>query len=182
VEKILGRGVRFAVPAAVLDELRSFGAAAEAAARFCSKHCEVLGAPGAAGAADAVLALLGEANERKFVVATHDDTLQARARRVPGTPLLRFTGTVLTLDAPSKASLRAAKRSERGREALDDDERALVRELKAAGARRTRSRTRRRRSRATPRRRARRRSGGRGSKAALEGHTDDASRLCVATT
>ena len=136
VEKILGRGVRFAVPAAVLDELRSFGNAAEAAARFCSKHCEVLGAPGAAGAADAVLALLGEANERKFVVATHDDTLQARARRVPGTPLLRFTGTVLALDAPSKASLRAAKRSERGREALDDDERALVRELKAAGARR----------------------------------------------
>ena len=77
VEKVLGRGVRFAVPAAVLDELRSFGAAAEAAAQFCSKHCEVLGAPGAAGAADAVLALLGEANERKFVVATHDDTLQA---------------------------------------------------------------------------------------------------------
>ena len=32
VEKVLGRGVRFAVPAAVLDELRSFGAAAEAAA------------------------------------------------------------------------------------------------------------------------------------------------------
>ena len=30
VEKVLGRGVRFAVPAAVLDELRSFGAAAEA--------------------------------------------------------------------------------------------------------------------------------------------------------
>ena len=51
VEKVLGRGVRFAVPAAVLDELRSFGAAAEAAAQFCSKHCEVLGAPGAAGAA-----------------------------------------------------------------------------------------------------------------------------------
>ena len=138
VEKVLGRGVRYAVPAAALDELRQLGETCAPSVAFCSRHCEVLGTKAGLGAAEAVLALLaeGSAGGRRFVVATHDASLAAKVRGVAGAPLLRFTGTVLTLDAPSKASLKAAKRSERQRGALDDDERELARGLRAAAKRR----------------------------------------------
>jgi len=130
--KVLGRGAKFAVPAAVLDELRELGDAAADALAFCRRFCEVLGAPGHLAAADAVLHLVGEHNERKYVVATNDQMLQRRVRSVPGAPLVYFTGTVLVVDPPSKASVRGARQKERGAGHLDADEAALAKRLKRA--------------------------------------------------
>ena len=99
VEKVLGRDVRYAVPGPVLDELRNQGEAGAAALEFCRRRCRVIATPRACDtAAKAVLHLVGEANGQKFVVATHDRGLQAALRRVPGAPLLYFSGTVLNVD------------------------------------------------------------------------------------
>ena len=130
MEKLLGRGVKYAVPAAVLDELRDLGEACEEALKFCTRYCEVLGTAKGLDAGDAVIALIGETNEKRFVAATNDKTLQARVRRVAGTPLVHFSGTIITLDAPSKASLRSAKRTERQKGHLDDDEAKLAQQIR----------------------------------------------------
>ena len=132
VEKVLGRDVRYAVPGPVLDELRSMGEAGAAALEFCRRRCRVIATPRACDtAAKAVLHLVGEANGQKFVVATHDRALQSALRRVPGAPLLYFSGTVLNVDEPSRASRSAAARHERVQGRLTDDEFRVARAIRA---------------------------------------------------
>ena len=109
VEKVLGRDVRYAVPGPVLDDLRNRGEAGAAALEFCRRRCRVIATPRACDTvAKAVLHLVGEANGQKFVVATHDRVLQSALRRVPGAPLLYFSGTVLNVDEPSREARSAA--------------------------------------------------------------------------
>ena len=132
VEKVLGRDVRYAVPGPVLDELRNQGEAGAAALEFCRRRCRVIATPRACDtAAKAVLHLVGEANGQKFVVATHDRGLQAALRRVPGAPLLYFSGTVLNVDEPSRASRSAAARHERVQGRLTEDEFRVARAIRA---------------------------------------------------
>ena len=132
LEKLLGHGVKYAVPAAVLDELRTLGAAGKPALEFCERRCEVLGAPAGYDAAAAVRHLVGESNERRYVVATNDYELQKRVRGISGAPLIYFTSTVLVVDPPSRASLRSARSNERGTAHVTEDEAALARKLRRA--------------------------------------------------
>ena len=113
VERVLGRDVTYAVPGPVLDELRSLGEAGTAALEFCTRRCRVIATP------------------QKFVVATHDRVLQNALRRVPGTPLLYFTATVLNGDEPSRASRIAGARHERVEGRLTDDEFRVARAIRA---------------------------------------------------
>ena len=78
-----------------------------------------------------MLHLVGEANDQKFVVATHDRALQSALRRVPGAPLLYFSGTVLNVDEPSRASRSAAARHERVQGRLTEDEFRVARAIRA---------------------------------------------------
>lgn len=132
VERVLGRDVTYAVPGPVLDELRSLGEAGAAALEFCTRRCRVIATPQKCDtAAKAVLHLIGATNAQKFVVATHDRVLQNSLRRVPGTPLLYFTATVLNVDEPSRASRNAVARHERVEGRLTDDEFRVARAIRA---------------------------------------------------
>ena len=132
VEKVLGRDVRYAVPGPVLDDLRNRGEAGAAALEFCRRRCRVIATPRACDTvAKAALHLVGEANSQKFVVATHDRVLQSALRRVPGAPLLYFSGTVLNVDEPSRASRSAAARHERVQGRLTEDEFRVARAIRA---------------------------------------------------
>jgi len=118
--------VRLYAPRAVATELRALGEPFAAAVAFCDEHCTLVG-PGDATPAAAILQL---ADGGDYVVATQDKTLQKALRKLPGVALAHFKNTVLSLDAPSKASQRAAAKAERERERPDEREAALAKALR----------------------------------------------------
>jgi U3 small nucleolar RNA-associated protein 23 len=61
---------------------------------------------------DCVLAQLSKENPRHFLVATQEDDLKARARVIPGTPILSIHGSLLMLESPSNESRQAAEHRE----------------------------------------------------------------------
>jgi len=121
----------------VPSRLERLGAPTAEALAFVRAHCELL-ATEATTATEAILELAtsasssSEPKSRAYVVATQDAELRKLVRRLPGVPTAHFSNTVLSLDAPSPASLNAAARAERGRTRADDDERELARTLAAA--------------------------------------------------
>jgi len=62
--------------------------------------------------AECVLAQLEKENPRHFLVATQDDDLKAKARVIPGTPVLSIHGSLLMLESPSNESREAAEHRE----------------------------------------------------------------------
>merc|ERR1719321_1624333 len=53
-------------------------------------------------AADCIADAIGEHNKRKFLVATCDQELRQRLRKVPGCPILALNNQVPFLEEPSK--------------------------------------------------------------------------------
>ncbi|KAJ1460649.1 putative rRNA-processing protein [Pelagophyceae sp. CCMP2097] len=142
LQKLLGKDqIYLAVPRAVIHELEALGETCAEALAFCtSDRVRLLDKKSEGGtAADAILKLVGERNENRYVVATQDDHLLASLRKVPGMPVLRFSSTVLQLDAPSRASLKCADRDEQRKTRLDDDEFALAKRIRKADAKQARA-------------------------------------------
>jgi U3 small nucleolar RNA-associated protein 23 len=63
-------------------------------------------------AEDCIISQVGQENVRHFMVATQADSLKARARVVPGTPVLSIHGKLLMLESPSDESREAAQHRE----------------------------------------------------------------------
>lgn len=47
---------------------------------------------------------LGSANDSKYLLATQDDALKSRVRKIPGVPVLSYIKSVLTLEEPTDLS------------------------------------------------------------------------------
>lgn len=61
---------------------------------------------------ECVLSQLGTDNVRHFFVASQEDDLKAKARLVPGTPVLSLHGKLLMLESPSEESRKNAEHRE----------------------------------------------------------------------
>lgn len=78
-------------------------------------------------AADCMIAQLGKENLRHFFIAAQGDDIKARARQIPGTPVLSIHGRILMLESPSEQSRNVAQHMEQKRrlpklsETADDD-------------------------------------------------------------
>jgi U3 small nucleolar RNA-associated protein 23 len=110
-----GEKFTFFVPACVVAELRSLGTPVEAALEFAQAHCEVLSdeVKGAASPTDAIRAIIGESNTKRFIVATQEEALRDHLRSLPtGVPLMHIQRTVLLLEAPSAAARRTSRKDE----------------------------------------------------------------------
>ena len=114
-----GEKFAFFVPKCVITELRALGTAVEDALEFALSNCEVVDDVAAATAGstpltptEAIKALVGTANPRKFLVATQEDELRDHLRRMAGVPLLHIQRTVLLLEAPSSSSRRTSDHAE----------------------------------------------------------------------
>ena len=128
LKRLFGKAdVRLFVPRAVIAELETLGDPCAEALEFCRGHCTLIG-DAKMTPKEAILSLV--AGEETYVVATQDPDLQRDLRKLPGVLLASFSGTVLALDPPSKASLRAAARNERQKERPDDNEAQLARSLR----------------------------------------------------
>jgi U3 small nucleolar RNA-associated protein 23 len=62
--------------------------------------------------AEQILALIGESNEKGYLVATQDENLRQKLRAVPGCPVIYVSRTVLVLEPPSGQSKKAFERME----------------------------------------------------------------------
>jgi U3 small nucleolar RNA-associated protein 23 len=62
--------------------------------------------------ADCMISQLGKDNQRHFMIASHDDAAKARARVIPGTPILSIHGKMCMLESPSDESRQAAQHRE----------------------------------------------------------------------
>ncbi len=56
------------------------------------------------GSAEGILKLIGSNNRHKYIVATQDDQLKEKLRRIPGVPIIYANKTSLMLETPSIAS------------------------------------------------------------------------------
>jgi U3 small nucleolar RNA-associated protein 23 len=63
-------------------------------------------------ASDCIVDQLKNENQRHFLVASQDGSLTARARNIPGTPVLSIHGNMLHLEPPSERSKEAAQHRE----------------------------------------------------------------------
>jgi len=61
---------------------------------------------------DCIISQLEKENPRHFFIASQDDPLKARARAVPGTPVLSIHGNLLMLESPSEESRQSAEHRE----------------------------------------------------------------------
>ncbi len=61
---------------------------------------------------DCIVSQLGKDNPRHFIIASQEDTLKARARSVPGTPVLSLHGKLMMLESPSQESREASQHRE----------------------------------------------------------------------
>ncbi len=60
--------------------------------------------PKGTSAPECLAEYLGSANESKYLLATQDDALKGRVRRIPGVPVLGYLKSVLTLEEPTDLS------------------------------------------------------------------------------
>ncbi|OQR85354.1 rRNA-processing protein [Achlya hypogyna] len=103
----------FMVTAAAVNELKVLGAADKdmLAAWNLAKTFQTVDGSGDDVTA-AMLAAVGERNERKYIVATQETELRAALRRVPGVPLIYLNRSVLVFEDMSEATLRISRKED----------------------------------------------------------------------
>jgi U3 small nucleolar RNA-associated protein 23 len=112
---LAGEKFTFFVPACVIMELRALGAPVEGALEFAQAHCEILdhSTDDAVTPTEAIKAIIGSTNPRKFFVATQEDALRDHLRSIPtGVPLMHIQRTVLLLETPSAAARHKGNKDE----------------------------------------------------------------------
>lgn len=130
LEKVLGVKVIVAVTDSVVAELRALGEPFEAAA-IVAKRLQRISIPSPSATrilADAIVHAVGGGNPMKLFVATEDDKLQARLRKLSGVPLMRITrGSVVLEGAADRAAGEAVPQPKR---ALSPADRQTLSSLK----------------------------------------------------
>eukprot|EP00903_Cladosiphon_okamuranus_P014950 g13838.t1 len=142
--------MRLYVPRSAREELKALGPEFKKAYNFAIGRCRGLPfppnhAPVEAGAdedggadeeegetekgpdpASEIVATIGAANEGKYLVASQDENLRVRLRRVPGCPLVFVSRTVLVMEQPSGKSKAEFEKAERKKSAGTTEEEGRV--------------------------------------------------------
>ncbi|CAB1116648.1 unnamed protein product [Ectocarpus sp. CCAP 1310/34] len=132
-----GAKMHLFVPRSAREELKALGPEFQKAYNFAIGHCRGLPPPrnenqaGGAGSgsdeegvgagggekgpdpAKEIIAAIGADNEGKYLVASQDENLRMRLRRVPGCPLVFVSRTVLVMEQPSGKSKAEFEKAER---------------------------------------------------------------------
>ena len=91
----------------IIAELESLGETCRPALEFVTKFCKMVhcGHMTCLSAANCISILVGESNDKKYMVASQDADLRAHMRSVPGVPIVYANPTILILEPPSKMSM-----------------------------------------------------------------------------
>ncbi|CAM9701609.1 unnamed protein product [Ectocarpus fasciculatus] len=134
-----GAKMHLFVPRSAREELKALGPEFQKAYNFAIGHCRGLPPPpnenpaGGSGSglgsdeegggggggekgpdpAKEIIAAIGADNEGKYLVASQDENLRVRLRRVPGCPLVFVSRTVLVMEQPSGKSKAEFEKAER---------------------------------------------------------------------
>ena len=116
----------------VLEELRGLGDRALGAAIIAKGYYRLkCGHDEPIGASKCIAQQIGDANQRRLLVATQDPGLLATLRKVPGVPLIRLNGPVPSLEEPSSASKTLREERESQKRRCAEWEKPKLPELKA---------------------------------------------------
>ncbi|CAM9887901.1 unnamed protein product [Laminaria digitata] len=120
-----GASLQLFVPRAAREELKALGPDFQDAYKFAMGHCRGLPLPpnrnpegddeetSEADPAREILATIGPDNAAKYLVASQDEKLRVKLRRVPGCPLVFVSRTVLLMEQPSGKTKADFEKSER---------------------------------------------------------------------
>lgn len=118
----------------VMQELRSLGSNALGAAIIAKGYYRIkCGHDRGIGACACIREQVGNANARKFLVASQDPELQKLLREVPGVPVLRLNGPCPLVEEPSDVSRQRAAEGDAVRLAPAHWEMPKLPELRARG-------------------------------------------------
>ncbi|KUF72060.1 rRNA-processing protein utp23 [Phytophthora nicotianae] len=127
----------FYVPRAALDELKTLGEATKEAYDL-AKSFKVAGVYGQSedekqetvDVSKYIQSIIGEKNERKFVVCTQEVELRKALRLVPGVPLIYLNRSVLVFEEISRATLAIVRQEEKASMAkLDVNEKRKLEQM-----------------------------------------------------
>ncbi|EGZ26299.1 hypothetical protein PHYSODRAFT_350283 [Phytophthora sojae] len=129
--------VEFYVPRAALEELKMLGEATKEAYELAQnfKVAEVYDQPKTDGDAPVdvskvVQSIIGDKNDRKFVVCTQEVELRKALRLVPGVPLIYLNRSVLVFEDISRATLAIVRQDEKANMAkLDVNEKRKLEQM-----------------------------------------------------
>lgn len=130
LEKVLGVKVIVAVTESVVAELRALGEPFEAAA-IVARRLQRISIPSASATrviADAIVEAVSGGNPMKLFIATADEKLQARLRKLSGVPILRMARGAVVLE--SAAERAAGDTSAQPKRALTPVDQEALRRLK----------------------------------------------------
>ncbi|CAM9311787.1 unnamed protein product [Pylaiella littoralis] len=142
-----GAPMQMFVPRSAREELKALGPGFKESYSFAVGHCRGLPLPPdrtpAAGGSDEegeggetkngpdpakeILATIGADNAGKYLVASQDENLRVKLRRVPGCPLVFVSRTVLLMEQPSGKSKTEFEKAERNKAigTTDEEDRVL---------------------------------------------------------
>eukprot|EP00800_Vazella_pourtalesii_P002182 TRINITY_DN12004_c0_g1_i1.p1 TRINITY_DN12004_c0_g1~~TRINITY_DN12004_c0_g1_i1.p1 ORF type:complete len:254 (-),score=26.47 TRINITY_DN12004_c0_g1_i1:106-867(-) len=81
--------------------------------------------------AECFLSLIGEENNKRYMLATLDRSLKFKAREIPGTPILTLANNALVLEAPSLQTKLKSDKIESTKLLPSSNERSLIAGMKA---------------------------------------------------
>jgi len=121
------------VPRAVLEELQTLGASFEHCYEFAMKLEHPLddALSESISASEAIEKIIGDCNSGKYLVASQDEQLWAKLRKVPGVPVVHAQRALLVLAPPSAATAAAAARALNKQGTLNQNEKEIVKSIKA---------------------------------------------------
>jgi U3 small nucleolar RNA-associated protein 23 len=127
--------IKIYVPRCVISELEHLGRPLSGAL-FIAKTFDCLECGHSSGSGAACISrLIGSKNDQKYVVASQDEALKTAVRQIPGCPLLIIHGgSVPMLEAPSRASEKAARENGLKMLKVSDWERNKLPELRRQDA------------------------------------------------
>ncbi|KAJ1639211.1 hypothetical protein T492DRAFT_938214 [Pavlovales sp. CCMP2436] len=132
LEKVLGAKVIVAVTDAIVSELRKLGEAFEPAAIVAKRLQRIsIASTPTRVIADGIIAAVGFGNPMKLFIATEDEKLQARLRKLGAVPLLRLSRGAVVIERASDVAVAAAEQAEpQPKRTLLDGEKQALRLLK----------------------------------------------------
>ena len=131
--KYLDAEIQLLTTECVLNELESLGGALYGALviakRFKTRKC---GHREHVPATECVSHLVGEANEKRYFVASQDKQLRNALRKIPGVPLLYINYNCIVMEKPSFVCVKKANEVQTARTEPTDHEREKLERLKAS--------------------------------------------------